>query len=74
MMRGGVLLQALAMAMVCGVATTAVAGILAQGEPAMRLTSQLSAPHATEEERDQLRREIAGSGDTTTYAKFDKPS
>lgn len=57
MMRGGVLLQALAMAMVCGVATTAVAGILAQGEPAMRLTSQLSAPHATEEERDQLRRE-----------------
>ncbi len=24
--------------------------------------------------RDQLRREITGSSDTTTYAKFDKPS
>jgi len=24
--------------------------------------------------RGQLRREIAGSSDTTTYAKFDKPS
>lgn len=24
--------------------------------------------------RDQLRREIAGSNDTTTYAKFDNPS
>jgi hypothetical protein len=24
--------------------------------------------------RDQLRKEITGSNDTTTYAKFDKPS